>query len=100
MLSPALAWLLPARPSEARRAPLPPAATPFASTLPEGEGRAIAERACVICHSPMLIHQQAKDSTGWAKTLTQMQKWSAPFDSSERDTLQRWLTAQRGPRRR
>ena len=100
LLLPALALLSGVRASEARRAPLPPAATPFPGTLPDGEGRAVAERACVICHSPMLITQQAKDSTGWAKTLTQMQKWNAPLDSSERDTLQRWFTAKLGPRRR
>src|SRR5258706_857608 len=33
-------------------------------SFPAGPGREIAERACLICHSPMLVTQQAKDSTG------------------------------------
>lgn len=78
----------------------PAAQTPFSAQLPDGEGRAIAERACVLCHSGMLITQQAKDSTGWARTLAQMQKWGAPFNAGERDTLQAWLSARLGPRAR
>lgn len=66
--------------------------------LPAGEGRAIAERACVICHSRMLITQQAKDSTAWEKTLGTMQKWGAPLTSAEHDSLARYLVTKLGPR--
>lgn len=86
------------RAAHAPRAALPAAQTPFSARLPDGDGRAIAERACVLCHSGMLITQQGKDSTGWAKTLTLMQKWGAPFSAGERDTLQAWLSARLGPR--
>lgn len=71
-----------------------------ATELPEGEGRAIAERACRICHSAMLITQQAKDRAAWERSIRQMAAWGAPVDSAERDTLARWLAAAYGPRAR
>jgi len=60
-------------------------------TLAEGEGKAIAERACLICHSAMLITQQRKDRAAWERSIAQMQKWGAPVDSAARDTLAGWL---------
>ncbi len=75
----------------ARRAPYPDA-------FPAGPGQAIAERACRICHSRMLVTQQVKDSTGWEKTLVQMEKWGAPATPAEHDTLRRYLLAHFGPR--
>ena len=66
--------------------------------FPDGDGRAIAERACLICHSAMLVTQQAKDSTGWEKTLATMRKWGAPLSDGERDTLRTYLVTKLGPR--
>lgn len=74
------------------------AAVPAA--VPEGEGRAIAERACLICHSAMLLNQQSKDRAAWTRSIAQMQKWGAPLDSLESDTLAVWLARVRGPRPR
>lgn len=70
------------------------------ATFPAGEGRAIAERSCLICHSAMLVRQQAKDSTGWEKTLALMEKWGATLTPAEHDTLRRWLLVTQGPRPR
>jgi hypothetical protein len=67
-------------------------------TFPDGAGRAIAERACLFCHSPMLVTQQAKDSTGWEKSLTTMRAWGAPMTPAEQDTLRGYLLARFGPR--
>jgi mono/diheme cytochrome c family protein len=64
-----------------------------------GEGKAIADRACQICHSPMLVTQQAKDSTGWEKTLGQMEKWGVKLTPAEHDTLRGYLLARFGPRK-
>ena len=66
-------------------------------TFPAGPGRAVAERACLFCHSPMLVTQQAKDSTGWEKSLATMEKWGAPMTPAERDTLRGYLLAHFGP---
>ena len=68
------------------------------ASFPAGTGRAIADRACSLCHSPMLVTQQAKDSTGWEKTLALMEKWGAPATRAEHDTLRRYLLAHFGPR--
>ncbi len=70
----------------------------YADTFPAGPGKAIAERACLFCHSPMLVTQQAKDSTGWEKSLATMEKWGAPMTPAERDTLRGYLMARFGPR--
>lgn len=87
--------------SRARSSAPSRAERPYAATFPAGPGRTIAERACTVCHSPMLTLQQAKDSTAWEKTLTQMEKWGAPtLTPAERDTLRRWLLEQWGPRAR
>jgi hypothetical protein len=70
----------------------------YPSDLPHGAGRAIAERQCLPCHAASLINQQHKDSTAWAKTIAQMETWSAPMPPAERDTLLRYFAAILGPR--
>ena len=71
----------------------------YPDALPAGAGQAIAERACLLCHSRMLVTQQAKDSTGWEKTIAQMEQWGAPLTRAEHDTLRSYLLAHYGPRR-
>jgi hypothetical protein len=75
----------------ARRAPYP-------DVFPPGPGEEIAERSCRLCHSAMLVTQQAKDSTGWEKTLALMEKWGAPATPAEHDTLRQYLLMHFGPR--
>ena len=70
----------------------------YPDTFPAGPGRAIAERACLFCHSPMLVTQQAKDSTGWEKSLATMEKWGAPLTPAEHDTLRGYLLVHFPPR--
>jgi len=70
---------------------------PPSATLPEGAGRELAEHACLICHSAMLITQQRKDSTAWEKTVRQMETWGAPVPPAEHDSLRLYLTTQLGP---
>jgi hypothetical protein len=66
--------------------------------LPPGIGPAIEARSCVMCHSAMLIHQQAKDSLGWEKTIAQMEKWGVTLSPAEHDTLRASLLERFGPR--
>ena len=70
----------------------------YPDTFPAGAGKAIAERACLFCHSPMLVTQQAKDSTAWEKSLVTMEKWGAPLTPAEHDTLRGYLLARFGAR--
>ena len=80
--------------------PTPPLAHPYPNELPDGEGRVLAQRACLMCHAATLITQQAKDSTAWSKTVATMVKWGAPLPTAEQDTVVRYLSAHLGPRER
>ena len=93
-----LAALVAATVALGAKAAAPPKRVAPPATYPAGPGQAIAERACLFCHSPMLATQQAKDSTGWEKTLGQMEKWGAPVNGAEHDTLRQYLLARFGPR--
>ena len=83
-----------------RPAPVPAtrATAPDTTRLPPGIGPAIEARACLICHSAMLIHQQAKDSLGWEKTIAQMERWGVALTPAEHDTLRAYLLERYGPR--
>jgi hypothetical protein len=72
----------------------------YPNQFPAGGGQALAERYCQICHAPSLITQQAKDSTGWEKTLGQMEKWGIQPTPAEHDSLRGYLLSQFGPRAR
>ncbi|MBI1796718.1 MAG: hypothetical protein HYR74_06665 [Candidatus Eisenbacteria bacterium] len=73
-----------------------PARKPYANVFADGPGRPIADGACLLCHSPMLVTQQAKDSAAWEKTLTQMIGWGSPVTTAQRDTLRRYLLGHYG----
>ena len=72
----------------------------YAAEFPAGDGKALAERYCQICHAPTLVTQQAKDSTGWEKTLAQMEKWGIQPTPAEHDSLRGYLVSHFGPRAR
>jgi cytochrome c5 len=84
--------------SGGRATPSVPAKNVYSSALPDSAGRAIVERWCTLCHSAMLITQQAKDSTAWEKTIGQMEKWGVAPTPEERDTLRAYLVKNFGPR--
>lgn len=70
----------------------------YPARLPAGVGRAIAARACLVCHSAQLITQQHKDEAAWEKTITQMEKWGAPVTPAQHDSLRAYLKLRFGPR--
>ena len=51
--------------------------SPYTKKLPPGDALPLIEEKCLMCHSAMLITQQRKDSTGWEKTVSQMEQWGA-----------------------
>ena len=69
----------------------------YSSRLPEGDGREIAQRACLLCHGAQLINQQKKDEAGWEKTIAQMEKWGAPVKPAEHDVLKAYFVKKLGP---
>ena len=78
----------------------PPRREVYPAEFPAGDGEALAERYCQICHAPTLVTQQAKDSTGWEKTLAQMEKWGIQPTPAEHDSLRGYLVSHFGPRAR
>ena len=72
--------------------------TLYPDHFPPGPGDDIAARSCVVCHSAMLVTQQAKDSLGWEKTLALMEKWGAPVAPGEHDSLRTYLLSRFGPK--
>ena len=70
----------------------------YAAMLPDSAGHDIAGRWCVLCHSAMLITQQAKDSTAWEKTIGQMEKWGVTLTPEEHDSLRTYLVKSFGPK--
>ena len=60
---------------------------PYAKQLPPGEALELIESKCLMCHSAMLITQQRKDSTGWEKTVRQMEQWGARIVPSDHDLV-------------
>ena len=76
----------------------PPRLKPYPAELPPGAGRDLAAQRCLMCHAATLITQQAKDSSGWARTVGQMEKWGVVLAPGERDTLIGYLVGRLGPR--
>jgi hypothetical protein len=72
----------------------------YPSAFPPGPGKTIADTKCQICHSVSLVSQQAKDSTGWEKTLGQMEKWGGALAPAEHDSLRDYLLAHFGPKKK
>ncbi len=60
---------------------------PYAKQLPSGDALELIESKCLMCHSAMLITQQRKDSTGWEKTVRQMEQWGARIVPSDHDLV-------------
>src|SRR5262245_59215683 len=77
-----------------------PAKWPYRASFPDSGtiGRQIADGACLFCHSPMLVTQQAKDSAAWEKTINQMIAWGAPVTVEQHDSLRVFLLRHFGPR--
>ena len=69
----------------------------YPARFPAGPGASVAEASCVACHSPMLVTQQHKDSTGWEKTVHTMETWGVQLSAPERDSLMVYLRGHFGP---
>jgi cytochrome c5 len=72
----------------------------YPSLFPAGAGKTLADTKCQICHSASLVTQQTKDSTGWEKTIGQMEKWGVQTTPAEHDSLRGYLLAHFGPGRK
>ena len=65
--------------------------------LPAGAGKAVADRACLNCHSADMLRQQRLTEKQWSAELTKMAGWGSDFKESEKEELLRYLVAHFGP---
>jgi cytochrome c5 len=75
----------------------PPALGTRLTPLPEGPGKAIAEQACLACHSSDIIRQQRLTRQQWTASIAKMVNWGAAVPETQRDTLLEYLSTQFGP---
>ena len=58
------------------------------------EGKAAFEKSCGFCHSLDRSLARTKDRAGWAQTVKRMVTYGAPLNSTQRDAVTSYLTAQ------
>ena len=59
--------------------------------FPPGEGKGLADSACLNCHSTDLVRQQRLTEKQWTANLTKMIGWGAEVPESKKDTLISYL---------
>ena len=67
------------------------------SGFPPGEGKTIADQACLACHSTDMVRQQRLTEKQWAASVTKMAGWGAEVPESKRDALITYLVKNFGP---
>ena len=60
--------------------------------LPEGDGKATVQTACVVCHSMNTVTNNGHDREDWATTLHMMVNVGAPVPADQFDTIVNYLT--------
>ena len=65
--------------------------------FPPGEGKALADQACLNCHSTDIVRQQRLNEKQWTANVTKMVGWGAEVPESGREALIAYLVANFGP---
>jgi hypothetical protein len=65
--------------------------------FPAGEGKSVADSACLSCHSTDLVRQQRLTEKQWSANLTKMIGWGAEVPESKKETLLAYLVKNFGP---
>jgi hypothetical protein len=67
------------------------------SSLPLGPGKAIADKACLRCHSADVLRQQRLSEKQWTASVTKMIGWGAEVPENEKAELVAYLARNFGP---
>jgi len=67
------------------------------SSLPLGRGKAIADKACLRCHSADILRQQRLSEKQWTANVTKMIGWGADVPEDKRAELVAYLARNFGP---
>ena len=65
--------------------------------FPPGDGKAIADQACLNCHSADIVRQQRLTEKQWTASLAKMSGWGAEIPESRKDALLAYLVKNFGP---
>jgi mono/diheme cytochrome c family protein len=65
--------------------------------FPPGDGKAIADQACLACHSTDMVRQQRLTEKQWTASVTKMAGWGAEVPESKREALITYLVKNFGP---
>jgi hypothetical protein len=85
------------------RAPDPPPAEPLPELgtvlgeLPAGPMKAVADAACLNCHSADMVRQQRLNDKQWAAEVDKMAGWGAVVPDDQKAALIAYLTEHFGP---
>lgn len=64
---------------------------------PDGVGKDLIKKNCLICHSGELIMGQRLSSKKWAKEVEKMAGWGSPIPENEKSKLVEYLTKNFSP---
>ena len=67
------------------------------ASLPAGPARAVADRACLQCHSADMLRQQHLTEKQWTAEVTKMAGWGADVKDEEKADLVAYLVRNFGP---
>jgi mono/diheme cytochrome c family protein len=67
------------------------------SAFPEGPGKAVADKACLQCHSADIPRQQRLTEKQWTAEVEKMTRWGAAVDASDKEALIAYLASHFGP---
>src|SRR5713101_6834732 len=67
------------------------------SSLPRGPGKAIADKACLRCHSADILRQQRLSEKQWTASVTKMIGWGAEVPEDKKVELVAYLARNFGP---
>jgi len=67
------------------------------SAFPDGPGKAIADRACLQCHSADIPRQQRLTEKQWTAEVEKMTRWGADVPASDKEALVAYLASRFGP---
>jgi len=67
------------------------------SEFPPGDGKAIADKACLQCHSADMPRQQRLTEKQWTAEVEKMTRWGAEVSADDKGPLIGYLSAHFGP---
>lgn len=76
--------------------PLPALGTELGS-LPDGPMKALADQACLHCHSADMVRQQRLTEKQWTAEVNKMVGWGAAVPDDQRAALVAYLVEHFGP---